>query len=94
MIYILRCFSTLYNPWIIQGGQFGGGAGVLEISLPISMIDINYNLIVNANVSDGSYFGTGYKVSSSKIWVWTTNYQGTNNRQYNSTWQVIGYASI
>ena len=76
--------------WVEQGGLFGGGSGVLQISLPISMKDTNYDLSVNANVSDGTYFGTGYKIAKESIYVWTTNYVGTNTRQANSMWCVKG----
>lgn len=79
--------------WVEQGGKFGGGSGVLSVTLPITMADTNYELAVFANVSDGTYFGTGYKVSTSNINIWTTNYQGTKNRQAGSSWRVSGMAA-
>ena len=76
---------------IEQGGQFGGdGSGSLTLTLPVEM-QPNYELQVFANVSDGTYFGTGYKVSLTQIRVWTTNFQGQMNRQAFSRWHVRGY---
>lgn len=79
--------------WVEQGGRFGGGSGVLSVTLPITMADTNYELAVFANISDGTYFGTGYKVSTSNINIWTTNYVGTMNRQTGSSWRVSGMAA-
>lgn len=76
---------------IEQGGQFGGdGAGAKTITLPIEM-QPNYELAVFANVIDGTFFGTGYKNSTTQITVWTTSFQGGMTRQAFSRWHVRGY---
>ena len=80
--------------WVEQGGQFGGdGAGGITKTLPIEMADINYEVIVSANVSDGTFFGTAYKNSTTQITVWTTNYLGGMTRQAGSHWRVSGMAA-
>lgn len=80
--------------WVEQGGQFGGdGAGSITKTLPIEMADINYEVIVSANVSDGTFFGTAYKNSTTQITIWTTNYLGGMNRQAGSHWRVSGMAA-
>jgi hypothetical protein len=89
-----KWYRKYKSGWVEQGGQFGDGTtGVLTVTLPIVMSDTNYNLIVSANVTDGSYFGTGYKVSTTEIKVWTTNHAGNTVKQTGSSWQVSGMAA-
>jgi hypothetical protein len=87
-------YRVYSDGWVEQGGQFGGdGAGGITIGLLKTMADTNYSLEVFANVSDGTFFGTGYKNSTSQITIWTTNYIGGMTRQAGSSWKVCGYIS-
>lgn len=86
-------FSTNYNPWIIQGGRATVAQDTrITITLPYTMKDSNYQILITANSSgitrtggDGNFTATPLSTSQF-YWMNGDDFTSTNG-----WWMVCGY---